>query len=112
MITVKNVSRNVDTGNTHLVGYVHILYDDLVTAFGKPSSQRPSGDDKSRIEWNIKFSDNTVAAIYDWKNYGKTNKWVKENVTEWHIGGNNESVVNKIAEILKEVKVIFYTKVA
>jgi len=100
MITVKTVGRNVKSGGTSLQGYVNATYDMLVKAFGKPTSQRPSGDDKVRIEWDIKFSDNTVATIYDWKNYGRSIKWVKENYTEWHVGGDNKHAVEKVLGVL------------
>ncbi|MFA6570161.1 MAG: hypothetical protein WCT77_02890 [Bacteroidota bacterium] len=107
MIPVKRVSKLVKTENTGLVGYVNISYDHLVIAFGKPTSQRPSGDDKVRIIWDIEFEDGTVATIYDWKNYGKSVKWVKENFTEWHIGGNDKYAVDKVLAILKDKRLMF-----
>ena len=110
MIPIKTTGLHVDVTGTSLVGYVTTSYDYLVRAFGKPTRQRPSGDDKVRISWNIKFSDNTIATIYDWNNYGKSVKWVKENYSEWHIGGNDRFAVAKVADVLKDKKVMFYTK--
>lgn len=107
MIPVKTTGKHVNVDGTSLMGYVAISYDHLVEAFGKPTSQRPSGDDKVRIEWQIKFADNTVATIYDWKNYGKSIKWVKENFLEWHIGGNDKHAVDKVLDVLKEKRVMF-----
>ena len=106
-VGVKRVSKNVKTENTGLVGYVAVSYDHLVKAFGKPTSQRPSGDDKVRICWDIEFVDGTVATIYDWKNYGKTIKWVKENFLEWHIGGNNKNAADKVLAVLKKKRLMF-----
>lgn len=107
MIPVKTTGKHVDDSNTRLVGYVAISYDHLVHAFGKPTRQKPSGDDKVRISWSIKFADNTVATIYDWKNYDKSLKWVKENYLEWHIGGKDKYAVDKVLDVLKEKKVMF-----
>lgn len=107
MIPVKTTGKHVDVSGTGLAGYVAISYAHLVEAFGKPTSQRPSGDDKVRIEWQIKFADNTVATIYDWKNYGKSVKWVKENNLEWHIGGHNKYTVQKVLDVLREKRVMF-----
>ena len=107
MIPVKTVGKHVNILGTGLVGYVTISYAHLVEAFGKPTSQRPSGDDKVKIEWQIKFADNTVATIYDWKNYGKTVKWVKENCLDWHIGGEDKYAVNKVLDVLKEKRLMF-----
>ncbi len=104
MIKVKRVNRNVNTMGAHLVGYVDADYNTLVKAFGKPTSQTPSGDDKVRIEWYIEFTDGTVATVYDWKNYGKSVNWVKKNCTEWHIGGNNEHATNKVLAVVDAVR--------
>lgn len=104
---VKTIGKNVDVSNTSLIGYVEIKYEDLVKAFGKPTSQRPSGDDKVRIEWDIKFADDTIATIYDYKNYGKSIKWVKENCKEWHIGGNNKFAVDNVLNVIKDKKIKF-----
>ncbi len=107
MIPVKTTGKQVDTSDTCLVGYVAISYAHLVQAFGKPTSQRPSGDDKVRIKWNIKFADETIATIYNWKNYGKSAKWVKENCLEWHIGGRNKFAVDRVLDVLKDKKTMF-----
>jgi hypothetical protein len=107
LVAVKRVSKKVEAEGTGLVGYVVVSYDHLVEAFGKPTSQRPSGDDKVRICWDIEFVDGTVATIYDWKNYKKTVKWVKENFLEWHIGGNDKSAAEKVLAVLKAKKVMF-----
>jgi len=107
LVAVKRVSNKVKTEGTGLVGYVVVSYDQLVEAFGKPTSQRPSGDDKVRICWDIEFYDGTVATIYDWKNYRKTVNWVKQNYLEWHIGGNDKSAEEKVLAVLKDKKLMF-----
>jgi len=107
MIPVKTTGKHINIDGTSLRGYVKIYYKDLVTAFGKPTQQKPSGDDNIRIRWNIKFADDTLATIYDWKNYGKSVKWVKGNHTVWHIGGNNKYAVDKVLDVLHEKQVEF-----
>jgi len=107
MIPVKTTGNQVNINGTSLMGYVKISYKNLVKAFGKPTSQKPSGDDKVRIRWSIEFEDGTVATIYDWKNYGKSVKWVKENYTEWHVGGKNQYAVDKVLDVLQEKQVEF-----
>lgn len=114
-----NFSNNADTCGTSLIGCVNISFDNLVEVFGKPNFDSLSGDDKVRIEWSIKFKDGTVATIYDWKNYGRSNDWVKKNEKEWHIGGKSEKAfTNVVAEIKKSFKKVvtekgeYYRKVA
>ena len=80
-----------DANMTGLVGYVTTTYADLVETFGKPQI----GGDKTNSEWIIKFADGEVATIYDWK--------MPETPVfdyEWHIGGNNSKVVERVAKAI------------
>jgi hypothetical protein len=78
---------------TCLQGYVNCSYDRLVDLFGTPLG----GDGyKTQAEWVLKLSNGDVATIYDWKE-----NIPPEQVTEWHIGGHAERVVNKIKSIVK-----------
>lgn len=82
-----------DAYMTSLLDYVNTTYARLVEVFGKPISG--SGDGKVNSEWVIKFSDGNVATIYDWKT---------ENTPvydyDWHIGGNNRVVVERIRALV------------
>lgn len=77
----------INTGGTHLQGYVQANYKDLVAAFGKPMD----GDGiKVDAEWNIQFDDGTIATIYNWKNglaYMSDLGLDTERITDWNIGG-------------------------
>lgn len=78
---------------------IEVSYTDLVVAFGKPSK----GDQyKTEAEWTILFPKGQKIAIYNYKNsrcYSSTMPEI-ENVTEWHIGGNNGALVDNIARML------------
>ena len=74
---------------THLEGYVSTYYHELVEAFGEPTYS--SGGDKTTVEWIIEFDDGEVATIYDYKCYE-----TPFGLYNWHIGGFNNSVVERI----------------
>jgi len=82
----------------HLVGYLHITYEDLVSMFGKPTYDTPSADNKVRWEWELNIDDNlSCISIYDWKNYDVTDP---NEINEWHVGAENKEhyqiLLNKI----------------
>ena len=68
-------------GGTSLRGYLPpTSYARLVAAFGEPTT---FGDgDKVQAEWVLRFSDGTLATIYDYKEIVRV-----EQVTDWHVGG-------------------------
>ena len=84
---------------SHLIGYVDADYSALVNLFGKPTLY---DDYKSDAEWILNFEDNTCATIYNYKdgvNYlGDEGKQAFE-ITEWHIGGRNKEVLNRLRMI-------------
>lgn len=83
----------INANGTHLLGTITMPCFEIEAALGKPQT----GDfDKVQAEWLIQFEDGQVATIYDWKE----NKpyW---DVTEWHIGGNNAEIVERVLSILK-----------
>ena len=79
---------NVWASGTHLVGYIDLTYADIVSVLGEDEG----GADKSLAMWSIKFEDGQIATIYDYKNYG----WNKEDITHWHIGGNDDKVLELV----------------
>lgn len=107
MIQVKTTGKHVTVDGTSLKGYIKTTYANLVKAFGNQTYSRPSADRKVRICWNIEFADGTVATIYDWKNSGKSTKWVKENCLVWNIGGYDKQAVNRVLDVLMEKQVEF-----
>ena len=77
---------------TCLQGYIETTYDELVNVFGEPTKLE---GDKVTVEWIIRFSDGTVASIYDWK--------LSETPMEyypWHIGGMSQLAVNRVNDCM------------
>lgn len=91
---------NFEAANgTSLKGYVTTTYNKLVEAFGLPQlNNGPSQFDKVTIEWVLRFSDGTIATIYDWKGYG----WqpAPDEEYEWHVGGHHASAVALVKDEL------------
>ena len=90
-----------------LLDYVDVSYDKLLRTFGAPHD----GDEyKVDAEWDIQFEDGRVATIYNYKNgknyLGRQGKSV-ENIYEWHIGGNDKSVIKDIKEIINNSSIRF-----
>lgn len=51
---------------TSLKGYTKATYKQLVAALGEPTFSDASADDKTQVEWVVKFRNNYFT-IYDWK---------------------------------------------
>lgn len=88
--------------NTSGQGSVRTTYHKLVSVFGKPKK----GDGyKTEAEWDLMFSDGTVASIYDWKEgkhyLGKQGKPVSK-ITDWHIGGKSKHAIALVKAALRE----------
>ncbi len=90
----------IETAGTFLTGEINAAYNKLKQVFGKPVD----GDgEKTDAEWSIQFEDNTVATIYNYKSgkaYQGAHGTPKTKITEWHVGGKNTIVVERIKEIL------------
>lgn len=91
--------KEINVSGTSFVGYVNTTYSKLFEKFGEPF------DDgyKTDAEWEIEFSDGKVATIYNWKkgkNYNGSEGLDIDDITEWHIGGFDNSVVERIQKIL------------
>lgn len=90
--------KEINVSGTSLVGYVNTTYSKLFEKFGEPF------DDgyKTDAEWAIEFSDGKVATIYNWKNgknYNGSEGLDLDDITVWHIGGFDKSVVERIQKI-------------
>ena len=90
----------VNTNMTHLQGYVSVSYHELLSKFGEPTV----GDEyKTDAEWDLLFDDGKVASIYnykDGKNYNGPRGLSVERITDWHIGGHDREVVDRVKTIL------------
>ena len=88
------VTGNFDIAGTCLQGTINTSYDRLVELFGQPTQVEADG--KVQVEWALKFTDGTLATIYDWKE-----NQVPEGVTEWHVGGHTQhALYNVIDEVI------------
>jgi hypothetical protein len=78
---VTHHSKEININGSHLQGYIDAGYAELVALFGKPHG---SDGHKVDAEWNVEFSDGTVATIYNYKN-GRN-----------YIGGFTKQAVDKV----------------
>lgn len=87
--------------STWLQGSVDTSYAKLVAVFGEPHE---FGDmDKTDAEWTFKTPDGFVVTIYNYKDgvaYLGSEGLPVEQIRDWHIGGNDPSVVQYVLEAL------------
>lgn len=91
--------KTINPDGTHLMGYIDIEYDKLVSLFGEPTD---SDGYKVDAQWEIEFEDGLVATIYNWKdgkNYNGEEGLDVTEITDWHIGGHEKDVVDRIHNI-------------
>ena len=72
------------TDGTSLKGYTKATYKQLVALLGEPTFPTPSGDDKTQVEWVVKFK-NDYFTIYDWKTYDR--EYTMNILEIFHVGG-------------------------
>jgi len=78
----------INTNGTCLQGYLNASYEKLVELFGEPLE----GNYKTDAEWEVQFSDGTIATIYNWKdgkNYCGESGVDIFDIESWHVGGNS-----------------------
>jgi hypothetical protein len=91
-------TENVSVGGTSLQGYLEVNYSDLCEVFGMPNPEN-CDNYKTDAEWNIQFSDGTIATIYnykDGKNYCGEDGLDVEDIKEWHVGGHGTSAFQMV----------------
>lgn len=92
---------NSNVVGTFFQGYIDVSYQRLVEIFGEPQE---SDGYKVDAQWNLIFSDKTVATIYnykDGKNYlGDDGDDVKD-IRDWHVGGFNQHALACVRKALK-----------
>ena len=80
---------------------IRATVNQLISAFGEPSDDSNTGEDKVNFEWDMETEDGEVFTIYDWKEYRMID--VDEYVI-WHIGAKDKSTSNTAEdEILKKL---------
>jgi len=101
MLTVKQAKDYSAFNGTSLQGYITADYKVLKKVFGKPND----GDGyKVDAEWDVVFSDGSIATIYnykDGKNYNGSRGLAKTQITEWHVGGRSLRAVRNVEAVLE-----------
>jgi hypothetical protein len=97
---------DIDISGTHLQGYIDCDFETLTQVFGQPL-RRGYDDYKTDAQWDIRFADNTVASIYNWKNgynyLGTAGKPVHQ-IKQWNIGGFDKHAIDRVTSAIKEFK--------
>ena len=105
------VSHWGEIDGTSLQGYMNISFDEIEEILGKPNME---GDPyKVDAEWGIKFHDtNEVATIYNYKTgrryLGNEGLDVRD-IRDWHIGGRDKNVVERVCKLLNTKEVDYLT---
>jgi hypothetical protein len=87
--------------STSLKGEIICSYAEIIKALGEPSDVYD--DSKSDAEWYIEWDDGVVATIYNYKdgiNYNGKDGTPTEDITDWHIGGNDPAAVERVKALL------------
>lgn len=87
-------------GGVSLRGEIKASYAELCAAFGPPA--RAADTHQSVVEWVLRFSDGTVAAIYDFIAERPTGPI--EECQHWHVGGHTSRALLRVVEVLEAVK--------
>jgi len=77
------------TCGTSLKGYTKATYKQLVAALGEPTFSDASADDKTQVEWVVKFRNNYFT-IYDWKTYDR--EYTMNELTIFHVGSKVDAL--------------------
>ena len=77
------------TDGTSLKGYTKATYKRLVEVLGPPTFGEASFDDKTQVEWVVKFKDNYFT-IYDWKTYDR--EYTMNELQVFHVGSKVDAL--------------------
>ena len=80
---------------------IRATVNQLISAFGEPSDDSNTGEDKVNFEWDMETEEGEVFTIYDWKE-GRPLRL--DEYVVWHIGAKDKSTSNTAEdEILKKL---------
>jgi len=85
----------VNVTGTSLKGYLVSTREELTKVFGKPVDYAEG--DKVTTEWKIKFDNEVIACIYDWKRYSQ-GKPADNELYDWHIAGSSQDAVSLVKD--------------
>jgi len=97
-----------ETGATSHQGEVVTTRRILEETFGPPSFDDPTGSSlaPSTVEWDLQFSDGTLATIYDTEIIDAATGEIvtpsSDGFYEWHIGGRGPESVSRILGALSQ----------
>ncbi len=91
------VIEEVEAEGTSFMGDVDMSYDELVGIFGQPN-EGASGDGKVKVEWTGKIG-GEVFTLYDYKS-----EVSPEENRDWHIGGFDKGVAEKLKAYIEKSK--------
>jgi len=74
---------------TSLKGYTKATYKRLVEVLGPPTFSEASLDNKTQVEWVVKFK-NDYFTIYDWKTYDR--EYTMNELQIFHVGGKTDAL--------------------
>ena len=96
----KKTYQSADGTSFHGV-VIRATVDQLISAFGDPSMEYNTGEDKVNFEWEMETDEGEVFTIYDWKE-GRPLRL--DEYVVWHIGAKDKSTSNTAEdEILKKL---------
>jgi hypothetical protein len=96
----KVTARSTNNTSFHYVTFKATV-NQLIQAFGQPSMEDNTGEDKTNFEWDMETNNEDVFTIYDWKEYRKLDL---DSAIEWHIGSIEKSTsITAKEEILKSI---------
>lgn len=93
---------HINPTGTCFQGYLTSDYSNIIRVFGDPIE---SDGYKVDAEWVICFSDGEIATIYNWKdgkNYCGADGMDVRDIEDWHIGGLNPVVVERVKNLLSD----------
>ena len=98
-MTIKPISSAHTVGTSFHDTTITATVQELIAAFGKPTHEDNTGDDKVNYEWCLQHNGEPFT-IYDWKEYRRIHP---AEPIEWHIGGRNGQVTAAAADAIMEV---------
>jgi hypothetical protein len=102
-VTWKKPDDDMAINGSSLKSTMDVSYARLVEVLGPPNDE---GDGyKVDAEWVLEFTDGLIATIYNYKtgrNYLGEEGLPVEQIRDWHIGGHDSRVVERVNSLIKE----------
>jgi hypothetical protein len=98
LAATEDQQKKIRQGGSYMAA-IEVSYADLFETFGEP---QPGTENKTEAQWIIRLPKKQDVKIYNYKNsksYGSQYPDIKD-VTRWHIGGLDTSLVDRIVRML------------